>query len=114
MLRPFLLLSIVWGLIILALSLMPGRDLPDIEINYIDKIGHAAVYGILAFLIYKAGVSYKIATPILLCMIIPTVYGILMEWMQDLLSPDRIADLYDALANAFGAIIVGIAQVLRR
>lgn len=112
--RIFLLFSVLWATVILVLSLMPGRDLPEININYIDKVGHAVVYGVFALLIYKTGVSYKIATPILVCMVIPIVYGILMELMQDLLSTDRFADVYDAAANAFGAIVVGFVQTLRR
>ncbi|NND78088.1 MAG: VanZ family protein [Flavobacteriales bacterium] len=112
--KTFLFPTILWALVILALSLMPGKDLPSIDIDYIDKIGHAVVYGILAYLIYGTGVSFKIRTPILVAIIIPICYGILIELLQDYLSEDRFADIYDAIANAFGAIFVGMIQILRR
>ncbi len=93
---------------------MSGKNLPSIEFDYIDKVGHFTVYAILAFFVYHAGVQAKYKAPILMAIVIPIVYGILLEFLQDQLSDVRHADFYDALFNAFGAIFVALVMFLRR
>ena len=109
-----LLFAIIWGGLILLLSLLPGSDLPDIEFDHIDKLGHAVVYGIFSFLIYKAAVAKKAFTPILLSLIISIVYGVFMEFLQGALSQDRHPEFSDMVANAFGAIFVAVVLIWRR
>lgn len=112
--RFSLLLVSVWALFIAILSLIPGQDLPEIAIDHFDKIGHAVVYAILAIFIYRASVDHKLQTPILLALFIPMIYGVGIEYLQDILSQDRHADVYDVLANAFGAIVVSLITIMKR
>jgi len=113
-LRYSFFFSIIWAITIAVLSLIPGKNLPSVGIDYIDKVGHFVVYAILAFFIYHAAVNAKFKTPILWCIIIPILYGIIMEFLQGYLSEVRHADAYDALFNGLGAIFVGLTMFLRR
>jgi len=112
--KPFLILSFVWAAILAVLSLSSGQDLPKIDIDYFDKIGHFLVYAILTFFIYKAGIEAKLKSPLLIAVFLPCIYGVLMEILQGTFSEVRSPDIFDALANAFGAIFVATILFLRR
>ena len=103
------LASIAWAVFILVLCLMPGRDLPSITIFEFDKIVHFIFYVLLALMMYY-GWKKQNTFPnlhhntILKILIISSSYGFLVEILQELLTADRHFDIYDALANAIGAI----------
>lgn len=107
-----LLLPFVWALVILALCGMPGRDIPHIsflEILAFDKWVHAGIFFILALLMIRGFRlqksswvrKYAIAVTILFCVL----YGGALELMQAAVFVERSADVYDFIANSFGAII---------
>ena len=79
-----------------------------------DKMGHFVVYAILSFFIYYAAVNAKYKTPILWAILVPFVYGVIMEFILGQLGTARQADVYDALFNGFGAIFVDLVMFLRR
>lgn len=112
--RPFFLLSILWSVVIAVLSLASPPSIPEVEIDYLDKIGHFFVYAILAFLIYKASIEAKYRAPIVVAFLIPLLFGILMEFLQGLTSGLRVADKFDAIANGLGALFVCFVLFLRR
>lgn len=98
-------------LIILILSILPGKDLPYIDFWDIigsDKLAHLAVYAALSYLYtINIGLSrskYK-GTPAVPAIIAATLYGIGMELVQELFFVSREADLYDVLSNFIGAMI---------
>lgn len=101
--------SIVWTMVILILCLMPGKDLPEISILNFDKLVHVGVYVILAFSMYYGWIKQNSfnslhQNTLLKILIITSTYGFAVEVMQELFTADRHFDIFDALANSFGAI----------
>jgi VanZ family protein len=93
--------AIAWGVIILLLTLAPGKTLPNVPIFGIDKIVHFIIFGLLLFLsLYSNKNRYnrKIA---LSSLIICIGYGIIIEFIQEYI-PGRSFSIYDILANSIG------------
>ena len=104
--QPFL-----WALLILALCGMPGKDIPHIsflEILAFDKWVHAGIFFVLVLLTMRAikfnWLRVSHVTTILFALAIAIPYGGLLEIMQGAVFADRSPDLYDFIANSFGAI----------
>ncbi len=99
----------LWGMMILFFSLLPGRDIPKIDIINFDKFVHAVIYGVWVFILlvgfhkqhsimklrYNAGKS---------ALLIAFIYGTIIEVLQELLFEDRYFDLMDISANMIGGI----------
>ena len=103
------LLSIAWGLLILILCLLPGKDIPSLTIFEYDKVVHFLIYVVLAFLMYygwkKQNAFLLLHKQTLLkILLITSAYGFLVEVLQELLTTDRHFDIFDALANSLGAV----------
>lgn len=95
------------ALAIMAGSLMPPSNLPDIQFGAADKWEHLVAYGVQAALTLRAlfaltrlGPAARCAAAVVLC----TVWGILMEFLQTL-TPLRSYELYDMLADVLGALL---------
>ena len=103
-----LLPSILWSLVILVLSAMPGISLPESFWDFIsmDKIAHIGVYGIQTFLLLM-GLSSKIPNDAkkvaVIALIISILYGIMMEAMQYTFFPYRYFEYLDIFANIIGS-----------
>lgn len=85
---------------------MDGRDLPDVDIINADKIAHAGCYALFtAFLIYgflRSGYGHRA----ILSASLAIAYGLLMEGIQGAFFEYRHFDLWDAAANALGAVLM--------
>ena len=106
--------SILWAAFILVICLMPGRDLPRVEIINVDKLVHIGVHTLLALLTYFGWVRQDSYAALhrhtfLKIALLLAVYGFSVEVMQEVFTMDRHYDLYDALANSIGAVVGGIA-----
>ena len=81
----------------LALSLMPPAL--DVSSGHSDKIVHLAGYALLTFwwaqLVTRR--RWTLAVAVML-------FGVLIEGLQGL-TPDRLPDLFDALANSGGVLL---------
>ena len=92
--------------VIYILSTSGSIQLPE-SINSPDKIGHLIAYSVLSFLIFvglskEGSISkFKILFIILLC----TLYGVFLEFVQYTFYPNRFFDLWDAAANFIGSVI---------
>ncbi len=112
-------LSILWAILILALCLLPGKDLPSFTIFEFDKIVHFGIYVVLALLMYYGwnkqntfpSLQENTITKIL---IITFTYGFAVEVAQELLTADRHFDILDALANAGGAVAGSIICIFAK
>ena len=109
-----LVLAILWAIVIMVLSLISGTNLPKVDFDLSDKVGHFVVYAILSFLVYHAAAHAKTKSPILICILLPVCYGVLMEFLQSALSDERSADAMDAVANALGSLCIALIMFLRR
>ena len=102
-------LSIAWALLILVLCLMPGKDLPTVNILNFDKLAHFSIYLLLALMLYygwKKQDSFLSlhSNTIIKILLITSIYGFVVEILQELLTSDRHFDIFDALANAIGGM----------
>jgi glycopeptide antibiotics resistance protein len=105
--------AVIWALTILILCGIPGRDIPHIsflEILNFDKFVHAGIFFVLVLLTIRGFLlqttciklrkSAKLAA-LALCVI----YGGSLEIMQGMLCEGRTADVFDFVANSFGATV---------
>jgi VanZ family protein len=102
-------LSWLWMAVILILSFLPGKKLPEVAIWHFDKLIHVFFYALL-FLFTAFGWKKQTRYPALKnisaayvigwCMI----YGMLIEVGQELLTHDRNFDWFDVLANGIGSV----------
>ena len=95
--------TLVWAIVIVILSTMPGQQLPQIDwLMTPDKFGHAFVYGVLAVGLYQSFYgAWK--TPIF-AGLWASGYGITMELVQYGFFPGRYFELWDIVANISGSI----------
>lgn len=113
----FFIAPIFWAGIILLLSSIPAKDLPELtfwDLIKSDKLGHIIMYGVLAFQLMRSLVrqysSWRMrynATTIAL--IISVMYGGLIEVYQHYLIADRFGDWIDFLANIIGTFLGVVA-----
>lgn len=105
--------SIIWSVIILVFLCLPGKDLPEWSffdiIPFFDKIVHAGLFLILAFLlicgIYKPQIPQDLLKIILIVIFIALSYGGLTELLQKLIATNRTADVFDWIADIIGSIL---------
>ncbi len=101
------MLTIMWALIILIVSVLPSEKYPQIDIINIDKIIHFLVYAVLSFLVLKSfQLNFEMTFPredVLFTLILCIGYGILLELVQ-LVIPGRNFSLIDMAFNAAGAV----------
>lgn len=98
--------SIIIGLLILWLSLsgskslVPGRML---NIPYIDKMGHFAMYAFFSAMLLMDSCWWQTERRFnYLILLIPILFGALMEIMQMTLTTSRQAETLDLVANISG------------
>lgn len=92
--------------------LMPADDMPRIEWNFIiekDKVVHFLMYlglaGVASFnYIYDKKGHIIILKLIIFAILIPVLYGGLIEILQAKFFPERSGDWYDFLADILGAL----------
>lgn len=106
--------GIVWFLIVAVLTLMPGKDVPDVgwlnSIFGFDKIVHAGLFGGLTFLFclpyirssYSHGEKINHFIRVALAVI---VWGITVEFIQKYFVPGRDFELLDWAADSAGVLI---------
>lgn len=101
--------TIIWALVILIVTLVSGVKSSNIELNIIDKLIHAILFGGLSLLMvigfikqneFKDLKFYAEKHTFIFCF----CYGILIEIIQYLL-PYRTFSWLDVLANTCGTFI---------
>lgn len=96
-----------WFLLILTLSFLPGKSLPSFTLLTWDKLGHFLLYGIWMLLIRfsMSGGLRRLRLRMLLALLFVLFCGTTIEFAQEALTADRKFDIYDAIANALGAMV---------
>jgi VanZ family protein len=112
-LRPwaplFRLAFAVTVLTVIGLSLLPGRDLPQVGLS--DKLEHVIAYAGMAL---TGGLAFPRGSAVLRLAILLPLLGIALEFCQ-LLVPGRSAEVADAVADTIGVLLVVLPfLVLRR
>jgi len=94
--------TVLAGLLIGVLSLLPGSELPSQTFN--DKLNHFIAYGVLSF----GAVVGRHRVPLLWVIALVIGYGLALEILQGLMPYERSASWLDALANTGGVLIGSI------
>src|SRR5687768_7181878 len=115
MLAKYYLPALLWAVVILILTMMPGKYIPPVniwDIANIDKLAHLFVFAVLmVFLLYgfkkQPQFNRLPSRMLLIAFLLCVFYGLLIEGMQGTLLADRHFELYDALANTIGCLLGG-------
>lgn len=106
--------GIAWFFIVAILTLMPGRDVPEVgwldSITGFDKVVHGGLFGGLVFLFsipyLKSHLSHRQKinqfTRITIAVIL---WGITIEFLQKYAVVGRDFELLDWAADSFGAVL---------
>jgi VanZ family protein len=105
--------AILWALFILIICGIPGQKLPHLDfLDWLkpDKIVHLFVFGLLSYLLMKGflrremrGIFRK--QPALFAFLLSAVYGCVIEVLQEYVFINRSGEVFDALADAAGALL---------
>lgn len=103
--------AMFWALLILILCGIPGKDIPHIsflELLSFDKFVHAGIFFVLLLLtvrgfLVQSNFSQLKKSAKFIALLICILYGGSLEIMQGTLFIDRSADVFDFIANTFGA-----------
>ena len=101
-----LLGTILAGVVIGMLSLLPGSELPSQTLN--DKLNHFIAYGVLSF----GAVVGRHRVPLLWVMALVIGYGLALEVLQGIMPYDRSASWLDAFANTGGVFVGSICGLV--
>jgi VanZ family protein len=102
--------GLAWSLVILFLSIMPGRQIDSpFVFPHIDKLVHFIMYALqsLFFIVgfYKQNSFFIVKKyPIYIALGVSFIYGIAMELMQHFFIADRYFEWGDIAANGIGCI----------
>ncbi len=100
--------ALMWAGVILWLCLIPGKSLPSwnwLALFNPDKVVHAGMFFILSLLLAQAFRTHGAPARYLMWgIIISAVYGVGMEFMQELEALGRRLDINDMIANTVGAL----------
>lgn len=107
--------AFAWAIITLVLTLMPGKDLPDVHFFQVDKVAHFFIFGVLMILTSwglkkTTGMHGAPVHPLLTAALLSIGFGILIEFLQRFV-PGRSFSIADMLANSIG---VGLGYLIFR
>lgn len=101
--------ALLWAAFILLVMSLPGKDLPDFDfwaIDIEDKLGHVAVFGLLAILLVW-GLYRREERPtkksLWIIFFITVFYGGATEVLQGVALPSRYASVLDFVADTIGS-----------
>lgn len=104
---------IVWLSLSGSKTLIPGRML---NIPYVDKLGHFAMYGFFSAILLLDSCRWQTKLRFnYVILLIPVLFGALMEIMQMTFTTSRKAETLDLLADIIGvATGIVLAQIAKR
>ncbi|MCK5595358.1 VanZ family protein [bacterium] len=107
----FLLPLILYLILIFFLSSLPGKEIPDVELPYFDKLLHLLEYAVLGFLLMRglknSELKFSNISFIIFTAIFSTLYGLSDESHQSFV-PNRDMSLFDVLFDCIGGVIGSI------
>lgn len=93
-----------WTLLIFILCLLPGNEIPKVDIPFIDKWAHIVLFAVFSFLWLCAMPTRKLVH-LLILFAISVFLGWLVEYIQGNYVPGRYQDDMDTLADAVGGLV---------
>ena len=104
--RNLFAFALIWTIAITIASLVSLNNMPKVEVPGNDKTIHFIFYFVFTLLWYFA-LEKKIKKESLKFIIVSAaiIFGIIIEVLQSVLTQNRQADVFDALANSGGAFL---------
>lgn len=101
--------ALIWTIVIAFLCLVSFNNIPKVGLSNSDKYAHFTFYFVFSglwflYFSYRKDNFSKVKR-FLVVFFLSLFYGIAIEMMQYLFTETRKADIFDVLANAFGAVI---------
>jgi VanZ family protein len=105
--------ALIWSVVVLVLTLIPGSAIPEVGIFQVDKLVHFFIFGVLMILssyaLYKKSeIQGRPLNPLLITAIYSVSFGITIEFIQKFV-PGRSFSLADMVANSIG---VGLGYIV--
>lgn len=102
--------AFAWLIVIVVLSTRGNVPMPSFNLIGPDKLGHAAAYGVLGWLIlwgFRRSSPARVLRNVhfIGTFVFAAAFGVLMEWVQLTFFPGRFYEYDDMLANAIGAAV---------
>ena len=103
-------MGIIWAVIILVLGLLPSSQFSEAQYQYLDKIIHAILFGLL-FILLTVGFIKQQVFPFLKqnvktkVWVFCVLYGLIIELLQGTFFIERSIEFADVVANVVGASI---------
>ena len=97
-----------WTALLIALCLLPGEDVPEVDVVGIDKVVHFLMFVVFSLLWWR----HVTNRPIVRLLLFGLLLAVGTEFLQGALNWGRIADPFDAVANAAG-LAAGLAAARR-
>ena len=98
-------LAILWTLLILVACFTPGKEIPKVDVPYIDKWTHLVLFGGFTFLWLCTKPLLQMKWLISL-FLIAVAFGSFIELMQGLISfLGRSMEFMDAVADSIGGLL---------
>jgi VanZ family protein len=105
--KTLIFFAVIWTVLITILSLITVEGIKStIAIPHKDKMVHFVFYFVfvlLWFSVKKASSNLKKISQTIFLLAVG--YGLLMEFLQNLLTDNRTGDVLDVLANTLGALM---------
>lgn len=108
--NSFRILVLLYLLLILALSKIPGHSIPDLRILSADKFLHILEYSVLGFLMVM-GLSRISRIPIIFIITGSLIFAGIDEILQSF-TPGRYPSIYDFIADALGIFLGLILTII--
>lgn len=103
--------ALMWAAVIFALSTGNAVQPPRLtDLLEPDKVAHVGAYGLLGLLLlWGTKRTYGLSGyNILFIILLASLYGAAMEWVQWQFYPSRYFEVYDIIANCVGASLSGL------
>ncbi len=96
--------AMLWTLLVFILCFLPGKDIPEIHVPFIDKWAHVILFGVFSFLWHLSTPTKSSGYKTIL--FATTVFiGWLVEYVQGHYVEGRTQDNMDTLADSIGGCI---------
>jgi VanZ family protein len=109
--KIFFFLALFWAGIIVFFCLVDSSDIPKVTISIenLDKLVHIFFHFVFTSLLYlflkNVFNNTNKIKPVVVSIVISFFFGIIIEILQEAFTATRHADLFDVLANLFGATL---------
>jgi len=87
---------------------MPSSDVPSIDIEHLDKVVHIGMYAVFSILIFGYAIKERKTDRLkwmVVCFLLASGYGLLMEILQHYYFKSRSFEFYDIISNIIGSLI---------